>query len=113
MYLFKIHLLLASLFLLFTSTSATALPSTQVPDGDFCATAYGERVQQGVIIYSNTCGSVSPDRDVTVYRAVNVDCLTCWFYEGEKCTGNIRLYGRIAPRQEIAFLPARSYLCRK
>ncbi|KAK7192191.1 uncharacterized protein CC84DRAFT_1261748 [Paraphaeosphaeria sporulosa] len=65
-----------------------------------------------VFLVANTCGLVHPDVGVTSYRAVNEDCKTCWFFENAGCTGGIAWHGLIAPKEEISFPPARSYICR-
>lgn len=72
-------------YLCFLAKFTAAIPSpidTLLADarGDFCATAYGYLLPDGVNIYKNTCGSVSSNSAATVTNAQNVNCVTCWFF---------------------------------
>ncbi|KAF2449468.1 hypothetical protein P171DRAFT_480549 [Karstenula rhodostoma CBS 690.94] len=99
--------------LCFLASSTAAILSLPDPDGDFCATAYGYLIPNGVNLYKNTCGSVSSNKAATATNAQNLNCVTCWFFSGDNCGSDIVWYGLIAPKQKIYFNPARSYICRK
>ena len=74
--------LLLPLTLTLTLTTATPTPTDAdaSPLADFCATAYGPDAPWGVNIVKNTCGDTGFDKRLRVTSAVNVNCVTCWFY---------------------------------
>ncbi|KAL5389310.1 hypothetical protein PMIN06_006260 [Paraphaeosphaeria minitans] len=75
----------------------------------FGFTAVGYLLPDGVNIYKN---SVSSNLSATVTNAQNLNCITCWFFAGDNCGGDVAWYTLIAPKKKVYFNLERSYICR-